>query len=791
MFPITESWWSMADGRVVIDTGLDTSGFEKGVKGLPSKMGGITSSLKGIAAAAVAAFSVKAIADFGKEAIELGSNIAEVQNVVDTAFGDMAYKVEAFSNTAIEQFGMSTLSAKKTASTYMAMAKGMGLTDGVASDMAINLAGLTGDVASFYNISQDLADTKLKSVFTGETETLKDLGVVMTQANLEAYAMKKGITKSMDAMSQAELVGLRYSYVMDSLSLAQGDFAKTSGSWANQTRILSENWKEFMSVVGQGLIQVLTPLLQILNQIVSSLTALVKGLLPSVGDSAESMSNAASGAETIASGLASANDAAKELKKTTAGFDEMTILSSETGQASIGGASAIATPSLDFKKPDTSDVKKASNEVKGIFEKLESYITTNFAPTISSWGTAFSGLKVPVTEAMTSVWTSLTTLWHDTLLPFGGYLAGEFVPNITNAFSEIFAPIFGQIMPMLFEEFSKDFDFACGEISRISADILQPAFAQAEIVAVDVFDGIKKSWDEHGAGILKGFQTFRDSLKNIWDEVYGSIIKPVVDIIGGKLSELWKNHLKPLWDNISNFLGSLAEFLLTVWNEVLSPLVNYIIDWIAPKIQRVIEHIWSVISTVWGMISDVIGGILKALGGLMDFITGAFQGDWKKAWTGIKDFFVGIWDAVWGAIKGIINLIIDGINMLWEGIYRAVKGIVDAIGGVAGALGKLFGQDWKFSMPAKPPLIPKLAQGAVLPPNRPFLAMVGDQRSGTNVEAPLSTIEEAVENVLNRRGGDGPYTIVLQVGSQRLGSVVLKSLKDASRQNGGLALDLR
>ena len=94
-------------------------------------------------------------------------------------------------------------------------------------------------------------------------------------------------------------------------------------------------------------------------------------------------------------------------------------------------------------------------------------------------------------------------------------------------------------------------------------------------------------------------------------------------------------------------------------------------------------------------------------------------------------------------------------------------------------------------MPAKPPLIPKLAQGAVLPPNRPFLAMVGDQRSGTNVEAPLSTIEEAVENVLTRRGGDGPYTIVLQVGSQRLGSVVLKSLKDASRQNGGLALDLR
>ena len=111
----------MADGKVIIDTGLNTSGFEKDVKNLPGKMGGITSSLKGIATAAAAAFSVKAIVDFGKSAIELGSNIAEVQNVVDTAFGDMAYKAEAFADTSIEQFVMSTLSAKKTASTYMAM----------------------------------------------------------------------------------------------------------------------------------------------------------------------------------------------------------------------------------------------------------------------------------------------------------------------------------------------------------------------------------------------------------------------------------------------------------------------------------------------------------------------------------------------------------------------------------------------------------------------------------------------------------------------------------------------
>lgn len=131
----------------------------------------------------------KSLFNIGKSAINVASNLQEVQNVVDVAFGSMAWKAEWFAKNSIAQFGMSELSAKKTASTYMALASGMGLGADKASDMAITMAGLTGDVASFYNISQELADTKLKSVFTGETETLKDLGIVMTQTNLEAFAL--------------------------------------------------------------------------------------------------------------------------------------------------------------------------------------------------------------------------------------------------------------------------------------------------------------------------------------------------------------------------------------------------------------------------------------------------------------------------------------------------------------------------------------------------------------------------------------------------------------------------
>lgn len=212
----------MADGKVTISTALDNSGFKRGVNQVSGSLGGLRSIAGKLAAALAAAFAVQKVIQFGAACIQLGSDVAEVQNVVDVSFGGMAYKMEEFADTAITSFGMSELAAKKTGSTYMAMAKGMGVADEAASDMAIELTGLSGDVASFFNLSQEDAAYKLRSIFTGETEALKDLGVVMTQANLQQYAMANGMNSNIQAMSQAERVALQYSFVMDSLKLAQG-----------------------------------------------------------------------------------------------------------------------------------------------------------------------------------------------------------------------------------------------------------------------------------------------------------------------------------------------------------------------------------------------------------------------------------------------------------------------------------------------------------------------------------------------------------------------------------------
>lgn len=206
------------------------------------------------AIAAGTALAVNKLKDLGSQAIETASDLREVQNVVDTSFGDLAYMMEDLADKAIEVYGISKLTAKQTGSTFMAMARGMDIVPQTAAEMSIALTALSADMASFYNTEQQIASTALNSVFTGETETLKKFGIVMTEANLNAFAMAQGIEKTVKQMSQAEKVQLRYNYVMNQTSLVQGDFAKTSGEWANRSRVLKEQITELSAMVGEELI---------------------------------------------------------------------------------------------------------------------------------------------------------------------------------------------------------------------------------------------------------------------------------------------------------------------------------------------------------------------------------------------------------------------------------------------------------------------------------------------------------------------------------------------------------
>lgn len=197
--------------------------------------------------------ATKKVLDFSKSCLTLASDLEEVQNVVDQSFGSMRAEVDNFSKAAMNSFGLSEKMAKEYIGLYGSMAKNFGFTTEEAYKMSAALTALTGDTASFYNINQQEAYTKLKSVFSGETESLKELGIVMTQAALQEYAYSKGIQTSIADMTEKEKVALRYSFVMNQMSNVNGDFARTSNSWANQTRLLRLQIDELKGEIGSAL----------------------------------------------------------------------------------------------------------------------------------------------------------------------------------------------------------------------------------------------------------------------------------------------------------------------------------------------------------------------------------------------------------------------------------------------------------------------------------------------------------------------------------------------------------
>lgn len=371
-------------GQIGLDLVVNKNDFEK-------QMTGIQSLAKKAGAALAGAFAIKKLVDFGKSCIELGSDLSEVQNVVDVTFPHMSGQINQFAQNAAKQFGLSETMTKRFAGTFGAMAKAFGFGEKAAYDMSTALTGLSGDVASFYNISQDEAYTKLKSVFTGETESLKDLGIVMTQAALDSYALANGFGKTTANMSEMEKVALRYQFVQNQLATAAGDFSRTSDGWANQVRILQLQFESLKATIGQGLINVLSPVIHVINTIIGKLmslanafrafTELITGKKGSGGGVSaaaagmESLAKSADKAGTAASGAGgAAKKAAKDLKGVSTGIDELNIISAPNesgggGSGGSGGGGGYDADDFDMGTlPDDEDI--VSEKLKKIAELL-------------------------------------------------------------------------------------------------------------------------------------------------------------------------------------------------------------------------------------------------------------------------------------------------------------------------------------------------------------------------------------------------------------------------------------
>lgn len=333
--------------------------------------------------------AIRGLANLGKSAIGFGSAITEIENVVDVSFGSMADEAYKFASTAKEQFGLSELAAKQYSGTMMAMMKSSGVAQDAASKMSISLAGLAGDIASFYNIDTDAAFQKIRSGISGEIEPLRQLGINLSVANMEAYALSRGITTSYNAMSQAEKVALRYNYLMSVTGDVQGDFARTSGTWANQVRLLTLNFQSLSAVIGQGLIAGILPAIQALNALMSKLMQAanafrnfmyvlmgkkLKGSQSGVSDIVSNLGGIETAGDDASSGLDDATSSAKKLKKALSvlPFDQLNQLADNSDN------SGTASKSLGSGLGDLAD------SFAGIQDSLDEVLTVDETP-INKW----------------------------------------------------------------------------------------------------------------------------------------------------------------------------------------------------------------------------------------------------------------------------------------------------------------------------------------------------------------------------------------------------------------------
>lgn len=628
-----------ADGTIYINTQIDSNGFNSGVGNIKNSVNGLGKAFSKLGVAIGGAFAITQLVKFGKEAIDLGSDLQEVQNVVDVTFTTMSDKVDEFARNAAKTAGLSETMAKKYTGTFGSMAKAFGFAEEDAFEMSTALTQLSGDVASFYNLSQDEAYTKLKSVFTGETESLKDLGVVMTQTALDSYAMANGFGKTTKQMSEQEKVALRYSFVLDQLSSASGDFQRTSDGWANQMRILNLNLESFKANIGQGLINIFTPLLQMINALVERLTVL--------GAKFREFTELVMGKKQNQNTQATASAAA------------------ELGESYAQSAEGV-DGLTDSLKESSKEAKKSLSPLDDL-NNLTSSVAGNLQPT------GLGALLTPTTMAPTDTTVGIEVEGIDNLDKVKAFL-----------------------------------------------DMVTEQFNKIKAVITDIYNKYIKP-------VLVDFIGDVIYLGSTFTQWFSEKIIPIIIDFKDKFVEVWQEKVEPIIKRIS-------EFISRAWNEVLMPFFEWLGEKLGIFLPPFIEGIGETFINAFEKIMETVDFLLDALNGLIDFIVGVFTGDWEKAWNGLKEVFKGIINALISMFEGFVNFAIDALNSIIDG---------------ANALGGSVGIEW--AIPNIPRLeIPKLATGAVIPPNAPFMAMLGDQRNGRNLEAPEGLIRQIMREELDQ-----------------------------------------
>lgn len=823
----------MADGYLNFDTRINTKGFEQGTKGISQKLNGVKSSLGKIAAAVGVAFSVAQISAFAKESEKLYNVQMEQELKLSTimktrmkASDESVQSVKDYASALQEQGVVGDevqLAAAQQAATFLTQAENLKTLMPAMNNLLVQQHGLNATASDAVSIGNMFG-----KVMQGQTSALRRVGITFSAA--EENMLKYG-DESQRAAALAQVitnnVGEMNSALAQTSAGKQQQLANTYGD-------IREQLGKSVSQLKQMLLPAVNAAVNAFSRMVDCIGQVVQAIAKLAGYKLETSSSAAAGAAgDMANNYEEAADSAEAVEEAQenqlAAFDEINKLSSDSADntsddtSAAPSASPALTPEVDTKKT-SSMLDEFVKSARKAFSSLKKYIDEKFKPTFDGIWDGLKAETFKLQQTLGGVFSDIKTLAE----PLKSYFAGDFTTFLQTAFATL-----GNIAVGLFDSFNMVFadiwnvaafpmlqnfvtvglplitQFATQMLLTISTlfdsikelfDTFWQEFAVPildEIAQIwnDVWQTHSDAWAEWGQPIFDSLREAitgtKDTILNIWEQW----LRPLFDEFMAIIDSVWTEHLQPLLAEFLDFVGQLVSGALEIYNSVILPVINWLVQKLQPVVKRVGSYFLGVFREILTAVIERARGIIRVLSGIVQFVTGAFTGDWQKAWNGIKQIFKGVWDTFYAVVKLPINLIIGAINAMTGAISDALNYIVDAVNELSFEVPDwvpgIGGEEFGFDLPnVYIPEIPKLAAGTVVPANYgEFMAVLGDNTREPEVVSPLSTMKQAVLEALVAYGGDGsgqkqPLYVTVQLDKRRVGQAIIDDINERTRRNG-------
>lgn len=821
-------------GSVFFNINTNRGAFSKEIKSAAGQAQSVFSSAMGKVGKAIGvAFSAAAVVSFGKKCVEVASEtqsawvgLSSILNGQKKSFGEANRFIQDYISDGLVPLNNAVTAYKNLA------ARGYSTEQIEKTMTALKDAAAFGRQASYsYGDAISTATEGLKN----ENSILVDnAGVTKNVAKMwEDYAKSIGTTTN--ALTQQQKIEAEVNGIMEETKWQTGDAAKYATTFAGRVAKLSATFTSLKTEIGNVIIPILNlfvPAIQTALDALLKFLGLLKTAMASIGlemPDVTSLGGVTAGATEAAEAIdntgTAAEKAAKKVKKAFASYDEINVLSkSSSSDTSTGGSSGVAAAD-----PTTSAITSGVSAVDSRLDELKEKLSTFWSGFAAGFEKEREELKrqIEQTKALIKrVWQDLRKLespiknWASTDLK-------DFFETFCHASADIFLGLYDSVnavfrdlwnvavyprlqkfvtkgLPVL-TQFSTEcvktlqtlFDSVKEIFDKTWREGAVPALQFFTQVYQDAWDIVYDNWQTYGAPIFDNVRTAIENTKNLFLNAWNNYMKPCWDIIMGTVTRLWTDHVKPLADNLTGFVGERIQDALEIYNKVIVPIVKWVQDYLYPKFVNSFRDMMNIVEPIIAGFIDCANGIITILKGIVQFITGVFTGNWSKAWSGIKNIFKGAFDNMAASAKAPLNVIIalfeNLVNRIGSGINKLIRGFNSIKWNVPDWVPGIGGKSLGFNISQIPTIkLPRLAQGGWVAANNPQLAIVGDNTREGEIVSPESKIREQVELALAKAGG---FAQKVKLQLELLirypdGRTIIKTINEAQIAEGRILLEV-